>query len=103
MATQTNNLDTLPQRFRVGGSGFTAFQWMGHVIGFAQSVEHTAPQPSLPLTTISADNERAVLLAALTGRGERHSVRRGLRRHSARLGPGVGGHANSQYWPRRAG
>lgn len=35
----------IPYRFRVGGSGFTAFWWMGQVIGFAQSISHTSPQP----------------------------------------------------------
>ncbi len=34
-----------PQLFRVGGSGFTAFHWQGQLIGFAQAVGHTSPQP----------------------------------------------------------
>src|SRR4051812_48892674 len=32
-------------KFRVGGSGFTAFQWEGQIIGFAQGVSHRSPQP----------------------------------------------------------
>lgn len=32
-------------KFRVGGSGFTAFQWEGQIIGFAQGVQHRSPQP----------------------------------------------------------
>lgn len=31
-------------KFRVGGSGFTAFQWQGQIIGFAQGVNHRSPQ-----------------------------------------------------------
>jgi len=47
MATgiSSSTLDNLPKLFRTGGSGFTAFQWQGHVIGFAQSVSHQSPQP----------------------------------------------------------
>lgn len=45
MATTTNTLEILPKTFRVGGSGFTAFHWQGYVIGFAQAVAHTSPQP----------------------------------------------------------
>lgn len=33
------------QKFRVGGSGFTAFYWDGQPIAFAQQVSVTAPQP----------------------------------------------------------
>src|SRR5574340_1583634 len=72
MATQTNNLDTLPQRFRVGGSGFTAFQWMGHVIGFAQSVEHTAPQPVAPPSPVQPLDQQypmQILVPAAIGAG----------------------------------
>lgn len=32
-------------KFRVGGSGFTAFYWNGKPIGFAQNVRVTAPKP----------------------------------------------------------
>lgn len=31
-------------KFRVGGSGFTAFYWAGQPVGFAQSVRVTAPK-----------------------------------------------------------
>lgn len=31
--------------FRNGGSGFTVFQWAGQPIGFAQTINHTSPQP----------------------------------------------------------
>jgi len=40
-----DSLNTLPKLFRTGGSGFTAFTWMGHVIGFAETVGHTSPTP----------------------------------------------------------
>ena len=40
-----NNVNNQPNVFRVGGSGFTAFHWSGHVIGFAQAVSHQSPQP----------------------------------------------------------
>lgn len=40
-----SNLNNLPQTFRVGGSGFTAFHWNGYVIGFAQSIGVTSPRP----------------------------------------------------------
>lgn len=33
------------KKFRVGGSGFTAFLWDGKPIGFANSVTHNAPMP----------------------------------------------------------
>lgn len=33
------------QKFRVGGSGFTAFYWNGQVIGFAQNVTVRSPSP----------------------------------------------------------
>lgn len=33
------------KKFRVGGSGFTAFLWDGQPIGFANSVTHNSPMP----------------------------------------------------------
>jgi hypothetical protein len=33
------------KKFRVGGSGFTAFLWEGLPIGFANGVKHNAPSP----------------------------------------------------------
>jgi len=35
----------MAQRVRVGGSGFTAFTFMGQPIAFAQQVDYTSPQP----------------------------------------------------------
>lgn len=53
-----NTLDRLPRQFRVGGSGFTAFQWMGHIIGFAQSISHTSPRPvALPVAVQPLDQQ----------------------------------------------
>lgn len=40
-----NNVSNTPKTFRVGGSGFTAFHWMGNIIGFAQQIGHQSPQP----------------------------------------------------------
>lgn len=47
MADTTTTYDSFSNRakFRVGGSGFTAFYWNGEPIGFAQSVKVTAPKP----------------------------------------------------------
>lgn len=36
------------RRFRVGGSGFTAFRWRGDPIAFARQVAHTSPAPVGP-------------------------------------------------------
>jgi hypothetical protein len=72
MARQNNALDTLPRQFRVGGSGFTAFQWKGHVIGFAQSVEHTGPQPVAPPSPIQPLDQQypmQILVPAAIGAG----------------------------------
>lgn len=47
IANQSNANDpsNIPMRFREGGSGFTAFWWNNQVIGWAQNVSHTSPQP----------------------------------------------------------
>lgn len=72
MAVAKNSLDTLPRQFRVGGSGFTAFQWKGHVIGFAQSVEHTSPQPVAPPSPVQPLDQQypmQILVPAAIGAG----------------------------------
>lgn len=72
MATTTNNLDNLPKVFRVGGSGFTAFHWMGHVIGFAQMVGHQAPQPVAQPSAVQPLDARyplQILVPAAVGAG----------------------------------
>lgn len=38
----------LPNRTRVGGSGFTAFFWRSEPIGFCRQIAHTAPTPVGP-------------------------------------------------------
>lgn len=43
MAVNATGFNT--SKFRVGGSSFTAFQWEGKIIGFAQGVSHNSPQP----------------------------------------------------------
>lgn len=45
-------------KFRVGGSGYTAFQWRGHVIAFAQSVRHMSPRPVAQPVPIQPMDER---------------------------------------------
>lgn len=40
--------DTVRNRIRVAGSGFTVFSFMGQPIGFCQQVSHTAPTPVGP-------------------------------------------------------
>src|SRR3954468_16149925 len=44
--------------FRVGGSGFTVFQWEGKPIGFAQGVSHTSPQPVAAPVAIQPMDQR---------------------------------------------
>jgi len=70
--SQSTTLETLPRQFRVGGSGFTTFQWMGHVIGFAQAVGHTSPQPVAPPSPIQPLDQQypmQILVPAAVGPG----------------------------------
>jgi hypothetical protein len=46
------------QKFRVGGSGFTAFYWNGKPIAFAQNVRVTAPQPVINPSVIQPMDAR---------------------------------------------
>jgi hypothetical protein len=46
------SIKTTNQKIRVGGSGYTVFQWQGQVIGWAKSVGHTSPQPVAPPSSI---------------------------------------------------
>lgn len=39
---------TIGSRTRVGGSGFTAFTWMGQPIAFCRQIAHTSPTPVGP-------------------------------------------------------
>lgn len=67
-----NNNSNLPNTFRVGGSGFTAFHWQGKVIGFAQAVGHQAPQPvAQPVAIQPLDQARPlqILVPAAIGPG----------------------------------
>lgn len=45
MATEDNPNFKNRRKFRVGGSGFTAFLWDGKPIAFANSVTHNSPMP----------------------------------------------------------
>lgn len=48
-------------RVRVGGSGFTIFQWQQQLIGFAQQVSHTSPEPvAAPVAIHPMDARRPV-------------------------------------------
>jgi len=72
MALASSSLDTLPLKFRVGGSGFTAFQWMGHVIGFAQAVGSQSPQPvapPVPIQPLDQQYPMQILVPAAIGPG----------------------------------
>jgi hypothetical protein len=67
-----NNTSNLPSTFRVGGSGFTAFHWMGNVIGFAQAVGEQSPQPvAQPVAIQPLDQARPmqILVPAAIGAG----------------------------------
>ncbi len=67
-----NTLDNIPKAFRVGGSGFTAFHWMNHVIGFAQTISHTSPQPvAQPVAIQPLDQARPIqiIVPAAIGAG----------------------------------
>lgn len=61
-----------PTGFRVGGSGFTAFWWMGQVIGFAQAVANQSPQPvAQPVAIQPLDQQypMQILVPAAVGPG----------------------------------
>lgn len=67
-----NNNTNLPNTFRVGGSGFTAFHWNGSVIGFAQAVGHQSPQPvaqPVAIQPLDAARPLQVLVPAAIGPG----------------------------------
>lgn len=67
-----NNNTNLPNTFRVGGSGFTAFHWQGHVIGFAQAVGHQSPQPvaqPVAIQPLDAPRPLQILVPAAIGPG----------------------------------
>lgn len=74
MALPSNNPNNnnQPSTFRVGGSGFTAFHWQGHVIGFAQAVGQQSPQPvAQPVAIQPLDQARPmqILVPAAIGAG----------------------------------
>jgi hypothetical protein len=46
------------QKFRVGGSGFTAFYWNGKPVAFAQNVTVTPPQPVINPSVIQPMDAR---------------------------------------------
>lgn len=67
-----NSITNTPSTFRVGGSGFTAFWWNGHVIGFAQAIAHQAPQPvAAPVAIQPLDQQypMGILVPAAIGPG----------------------------------
>jgi hypothetical protein len=67
-----SSLEILPKLPRTGGSGFTAFHWMGYVIGFAQAVAHTSPQPvAAPVAIQPLDQQypMAIITPAAVGPG----------------------------------
>lgn len=55
------------QKFRVGGSGFTAFYWQGQPIAFAQSVTVRAPQPVINPSVIQPLDARYPLQVITPG------------------------------------
>jgi hypothetical protein len=77
MASTFNNpnvttYNNRPKLFRTGGSGFTAFFWQGHIIGFAQAVSHTSPQPvAQPVAIQPLDQQRPmqIIVPAAIGPG----------------------------------
>jgi hypothetical protein len=59
-------------RVRVGGSGFTVFHWQGKLIGFAQEISHTSPEPVAPPAAIQpmdAPRPVQVITPAAAGMG----------------------------------
>jgi len=72
MANTTSTIIDQPQNFRVGGSGFTAFWWLGQPIAFAQSVANQSPQPvAAPVAIQPLDQEypMQILVPAAIGPG----------------------------------
>lgn len=55
------------KKFRVGGSGFTAFYWNGKPIAFAQSVTVTTPQPVINPSVIQPMDARYPLQVITAG------------------------------------
>lgn len=71
-AITTPSITNTPKTFRVGGSGFTAFWWMGQVIGFAQAVANQSPQPvAAPVAIQPLDQQYPlqILVPAAVGPG----------------------------------
>lgn len=68
----TSSLSNLPTTFRVGGSGFTAFHWAGYVIGYAQQIGHTSPQPvaaAVPIQPLDQQYPLQIIVPAAIGPG----------------------------------
>lgn len=71
-SSNPNNITNQPSTFRVGGSGFTAFQWSGSVIGFAQAVSHQSPTPVAQPSAIQPLDQQypmQILVPAAIGAG----------------------------------
>lgn len=47
-----------PRAPRVAGSGFTVFHWQGQVIGWAQTIGHSSPQPVAPPAVLQPMDQR---------------------------------------------
>lgn len=71
-SSAVQNLNNLPQTFRVGGSGFTAFHWSGYVIGFAQSIAVQSPRPvadAVPIQPLDQQYPMQIIVPAAIGAG----------------------------------
>lgn len=55
-----------PKNARIGGAGFTIFQWEGQTIGTAQAIGHTSPQPVAQAVSIHPMDRRRPLQVATT-------------------------------------
>lgn len=70
--TSSATITNQPRNFRVGGSGFTSFWWMGQPIAFAQAVANQSPQPvAAPVAIQPLDQEypMQILVPAAIGPG----------------------------------